>query len=258
MSGPDAPDHNNGTAPDHGPRGVLTADSIDRILTDFRTWLAELTDRPPAPPPVEPISIHALVAQFTALRQDVNLQTKATRTAVEQTHSALGILNARGAESEESRSFIKLILDVYDALGIAHRQLAQASQSTATAIEIPWPPIPARPSFLARLFGAELIDTTIWTERRTAFNDSLAKIQDRLTGAADGYAMSLRRIERNFPQLGLEPIPCRGLPFDPERMEAVDAVSSPEFPSGTVIEVLREGFLLHNRLYRHAQVKVAR
>lgn len=259
MSGPEAADHVERTVPHGGHLRALTGESIDRILADFRNWLENLRDPPPTSPPVDPISLQTLVAQFTALRQDVNLQTKAARAAVDQTNAALELLRPaeEPEDDERTRSFVKVLLDIYDALGIACRQMEKAKQSAVDLSEFPDVPTPSRPGFLARLFGAETIDASAWTARRKAFDESLANLRDRFAGVADGYAMSLRRIERAFPDLGLEPIPCLGEPFDPELMEVVDTVSSKDRPSGTVVEVLRDGFIRNERLFRHAHVKVA-
>ena len=88
---------------------------------------------------------------------------------------------------------------------------------------------------------------------QNAFLDKLAPLAD---GLADGYAMSLRRVENVLPQFGLEAIPCEGLPFDPELMEAVEVVEGVE--SGVVVEEVRRGYLRGGSVYRYALVKVAR
>ena len=76
----------------------MTADAIDRILADFRTWLEALPDseatRPETLPPPA-VDLGALAAQFTALRHDVNLQTKATRAVLDQSGEAIKQLTAR-------------------------------------------------------------------------------------------------------------------------------------------------------------------
>src|SRR5437868_3596315 len=76
--------------PEHGPE-ALTPDAIDAILADFRTWLQEAR---PAPPIEEArgFDVATLVQQFTALRQEVNLQTKASRAQLEQNTQALAML----------------------------------------------------------------------------------------------------------------------------------------------------------------------
>jgi molecular chaperone GrpE len=48
-----------------------------------------------------------------------------------------------------------------------------------------------------------------------------------------------------------------GKDFDPNMHEAVMRESTDEFPEGTVIEELVRGYLLGERVLRHAMVKVA-
>jgi len=70
--------------------------------------------------------------------------------------------------------------------------------------------------------------------------------------------MSVQRVERALRQQGLEPIPAVGEPFDPERMEVVEAATGTGRPSGEVLEEVRRGYLWNGRVFRYAQVRVAR
>ena len=70
--------------------------------------------------------------------------------------------------------------------------------------------------------------------------------------------MSERRVERLMREVGLEPVETVGQPFDPETMEAVEAVAGGEHPPGTVVEELRRGYLWDGRVFRFAQVRVAK
>lgn len=239
----------------------MTDERIETILADFRGWLKALPQEPPPVVPAETFSVTALVAQFTALRHDVNMQTKAARAAIEQSNGVLQQFQSQKAEPEESepehlKPIVKLILDVHDALSIAHRQMEKAKFSTD---EIDPPHLASTsPGFFARLFGAVPFDAAAWQTYRKKLDDANAKLRDRFGGAADGYAMSLRRVERAFPDLGLEQIPCLDEPFDPELMEVVDTVAAGDREPGTVVEVLRHGYLWNESLFRYAQVKVAK
>src|SRR5262249_42813353 len=73
-----------------------------------------------------------------------------------------------------------------------------------------------------------------------------------------GYRMGLQRVERALEQQGLEPILVTGTPFDPERMEVLEAVADTGRPPGEVIEEVRRGYLWRGRVFRFAQVRVAR
>ena len=257
----------------------MTAEAIDRVLADFRTWLEALPDgaAPPLAPAPPPVDLGTLAAQFTALRHDVNLQTKATRAVLDQSAEALKQLAAKpGAPDAEShlKPTRKLLIDLADALSLSLREVTRASETLAESDDgdpEPWPEMPAAPpapSVWGRLRGrvAPLSAWLAWAEsvgaraaeteeRRAADRARLGSI---LAGLADGYALGLRRVERAFPQYGLEPIECEGEPFDPELMEVVEVIGDEEVPSGTVVAVVRAGYRVAGQVLRFAQVTVAR
>lgn len=257
----------------------MTIDEIDRILADFRTWLEALPDadtpRPPAPPAVD---LGMLAAQFTALRHDVNLQTKATRAVLDQSGEALRQLAVRPASADaQLHPTRKLLVDLADALSLSLTQVTKAVEALAELDSFDarkdWPPMPAAPSpvnksFWGRLRGdwnagrAWFAWSVLVQERadafvaeRTAACEQLAPV---LAGLADGYTMGLSRVERAFPQYGLEPIECDGEAFDPELMEVVEVVGDADAPTGTVVGTIRAGYRADGRVFRFAQVAVAR
>src|SRR5262245_40038567 len=129
MSDPAPPIRPPSTPPD-APT-PLTPDAIEQILADFRTWLTDLTAVPPPAAELPAVDLHTLVAQFTALRHEVNLQTRASRTSVEQTGEALKQLEETFAElrerpdagDDEAGPLLKALVDVYDNLALALRQV---------------------------------------------------------------------------------------------------------------------------------------
>ncbi len=248
----------------------MTADAIDRILADFRTWLEVLPDggEPPAPAPPA-VDLATLAAQFTALRHDVNLQTKAARAVLDLHGSAKPAAPDADALQKPTR---KLLIDLADALSLSLREVTRTIEALAEAEESepePWPEMPqASPSFFSRLLGrgsassewqawAEAIESRAAdsAERQAAEREQLASV---LASLADGYTLSLRRVERAFPQYGLEPIECEGEPFDPELMEVVEVVGDSDAPSGIVVAVVRDGYRVAGQVLRFAQVTVAR
>ena len=84
------------------------------------------------------------------------------------------------------------------------------------------------------------------------------RIHQTVQSILTGYGMSLQRLDRAIQQHELEPIPVVGEPFDPERMEVLEVVADSERPSGEVVEEIRRGYLWHGKVFRFAQVKVAR
>jgi len=224
-------------------------------LSDFRAWLSALAVPPPAPD-IEPpaVELAEVVAQFTALRHDVNLQTKAVRAATEQTAAVVAKLPAPSAEKlPDVKPLLKSVIDIADALLTARKQVAKAMDAVEPlANELDEPVVaPARPGFFARLFGAK-------PTAGPAPSAAATKLAPLLAGLADGYAISLRRVEAVLSQYGLIAIGCEGEPFDPEVMEAIEQVASADHAPRIVVEEVRRGYHLNGTLHRFAQVKVAR
>jgi molecular chaperone GrpE len=237
-----------------GPAGPLTPERIEAVLADFRNWLEGVCDDrgEEAPGAPEPVDLHTLVAQFTALRHEVNLQTRASRAAVEQTAETVQLLGQPKTDPREVvRPLVKALIDIADALAVALRQVEKAKATAEELLDVP--PAP-KPGLLARLFRA----SEVASAERSAQAEATERLRTLLAGVADGYALSLRRVERVLPQFGLEPIPCDGQPFDPELMEVVEVVQTPDRASGTVVEEARRGYRWDGRPFRPAQVKVAR
>jgi molecular chaperone GrpE len=56
---------------------------------------------------------------------------------------------------------------------------------------------------------------------------------------------------------GITPIESNGQPFDPHLHQAVTMMPSKEQPPNTVVQVLQQGFMIHDRVLRPASVIVA-
>jgi hypothetical protein len=88
--------------------------------------------------------------------------------------------------------------------------------------------------------------------------ESIARARDMLASVVTGYTMSVQRVERALRQQGLEPIPAAGQLFDPELMEVLEVVADSGRTSGEVVQEIRRGYLWKGRVFRFAQVRVAR
>ena len=58
-------------------------------------------------------------------------------------------------------------------------------------------------------------------------------------------------------KLGVTEIEAKGRPFDPERHEAVMHIEDENFGENEVAQVFQAGFVLGDRVVRHAVVQVA-
>jgi molecular chaperone GrpE len=219
----------------------LPEETIEAALRDFRTWLTDYrspTTEWPEPPPFD---WGRLVEQITALRHEVNLQTKASRAATDAIANALVSVQTTSPVTstvpEQNAGMVNMLLSIHDAL--------YHSFSQAQALRVAPPEdVHKRPGFWARVFGAGA---------PSAVDDRLSKFA---AAAADGYAISLRRMEEAFQTLKMMPIQTLGKPFDPETMEVV-ALATDGVPN-TVVEEIRRGFFQDGRLLRCAQVRVVR
>lgn len=234
-------------------------------MADFRRWLEDAAS-PPSPHVAAstetPLDLHTLLGQFIALRHEVNLQTKATRAQQEQNAETLRQLSQtveafrqlpekhRAEEEDLLRPLLKTLLDMADALALARREIERLQQSAATSLEQLRAAIATPPWLWGRWFGEKV--------NRPENQDAADRVRALLDSVLTGYAMSLQRVERALQQQGLEPIDAVGEPFDPERMEVVEAVVESGRPSGEVVAEVRRGYLWNDRVFRYAQVSVAK
>lgn len=74
----------------------------------------------------------------------------------------------------------------------------------------------------------------------------------------EGVELTLRELISVFGKHGIEPIsPEIGEKFDPQLHQAMFEAPLPETKAGDIIQVMTEGFKLHDRLLRPAQVGVS-
>jgi molecular chaperone GrpE len=269
---PSGSDATRSTAPE------LTDDAIEALLADFRTWLRQLRESPvpqPCDSEAPPIDLHTLLGQFVALRHEVNLQTKAVRAQQEQNaetlrqlSAALETLQQSDADEEAAppgdealRPLLKTLVDLYDALGLAERECRRVREKVLPELEklaqrkpadVPLP-------FWARWAGLDRkLRAALESPQPGATEQAAQSIRQMLDSMVTGYTMSLQRIDRGIRQHGLEPINAVGQPFDPERMEVVEVVTTSDRPSGEVVAEVRRGYLWNGRVFRFAQVSVAK
>lgn len=298
-----------GEAPVNAQVSGLTPPEIDALLAGFRDWLMRtvaVTDAALAPAVAraaladEPPDLHSLLSQLIALKQEVNLQTRATRSQQEQSTETLRHLaealqvleqdravqdkeaddnvaeRERAEQMERLRPLLKAMVDAQDALSLARFEvrriqegLAQAPGAAVHQEPVATASTPPRMSWLARLLGlADAVtktqqDATWLAQKREArmmeqWSEERHAIRKVVDSVVTGYTMSLQRLQRALEQHGLVPISCIGEAFDPETMEVVEVVHAPGRSASEVVEELRRGYLWQGRVFRFAQVKVAR
>lgn len=81
---------------------------------------------------------------------------------------------------------------------------------------------------------------------------------DALVKWTEGIGLIYRKFQTVLDAEGVTRIEAEGKPFDPAVHEAVVHADSDAHPSGHVVEVLRHGYKLGDRVIRPALVKVAK
>lgn len=78
----------------------------------------------------------------------------------------------------------------------------------------------------------------------------------------DNLAVGVEATEREllaiFERFGIRRIDPLGEPFDPNYHQAMTEIAGTGKPAGTVVEVMRSGYVIHDRLLRPAMVAVAK
>ena len=73
-----------------------------------------------------------------------------------------------------------------------------------------------------------------------------------------GIEATLRELDTVFQRHGIERVPAKGLPLDPNKHQAMVEIPSDEVEPGTIVEEMQAGFTMKDRLLRPALVGVAK
>lgn len=82
--------------------------------------------------------------------------------------------------------------------------------------------------------------------------------REAMGAVLEGVELTMRELQGVFKKHGVERVtPQKGDRFDPQLHEAMFEAPAPGTTQGEIIEVMAEGFMLHDRLLRPAQVGVS-
>lgn len=206
----------------------------DRLVEEFRACLEQWKEE--GEEEGEPVDLRTLLGEMAALKNEVRLESRQFKSALEElksvgetlrTHNerlARDLDRARGEAAEVQRQAERrLLLGMLDL-----RDRLQAGADAASA---------RRPSAFARLVPGE-----------TRFARALS----------EGLTLTLQRFDELLATHRVRPINALGKPLDPQRMRAVGVEAAPDAPDGVVLREARRGFLRGGELLRAAEVIVNR
>ncbi|MBF0252108.1 MAG: nucleotide exchange factor GrpE, partial [Alphaproteobacteria bacterium] len=87
--------------------------------------------------------------------------------------------------------------------------------------------------------------------------DDARAADPNLNNLCVGIDMTMKELLNAFEGHGIRPIPAKGQPFDHNVHEAVQQIEDKSVPNNTVVQVIRGGFTIQDRLLRPAQVIVS-
>ena len=98
----------------------------------------------------------------------------------------------------------------------------------------------------------------VYDNLRRALNSVPDELREKAGALTEGVELTLRELTNVMTKHGVKPIsPAIGDTFDPQEHQAMFEAPLPGTKAGQIIQVMTEGFMLHDRLLRPAQVGVS-
>lgn len=257
----------------------------DHVLERLRDWLTATRAKAATEEADEPtpsagaaasagdIGLYEFAAEFTALRQELKLQTKSTRGLQEQSEQALQTLQAAtrqlqlaeqkardlasGSAADNSKPFVEALINLDDALDrgrlVIEAAHVQITQTATNDFEQQLDEAFQRQSPWARWFGRGVLEAA-----RAVYRQQVETGHGKLfESILAGYQVIQNRLQKVLKDHDIERILCLEQTVDPHCMTVVEARPGTRFPAGRVIEEVRRGYRWKGKVLRYAEVGVA-
>jgi molecular chaperone GrpE len=193
--------------------------------TDVKTTVADAAEAPPAPEARQ-------VSEEAACEEAIEQLAGATAT-IERLESEKADLTDR---------LLRVAADMENLRRRSERDIADARKYAVTK------------------FAADML--VVGDNLRRALDAVPADRRDggaeALKALLDGVDMTGREMDRLLEKHGITRIAAKGERFDPHRHEALYEVPDSSVPTGTVVEIVQEGYAIGDRVLRAAKVAVSR
>lgn len=251
---PSIPEPETDGAEDLDPAADPGSEWKRRILEEFAEWLSELEEDPPRPDANEGEGgdLLDLLTEFSVLRQEVRMQNREQRRAMDAVSALSELLREKTASLDAAAGAMtrsrEEAASVEASIQRMWREIGEARREAEKRLLLPFLDVrdalvrgmaAAAPVSGAGLFGL--------FRKSVPASESLRQ----------GYEMALRKFDRALAAAGVRPLDTVGKPFDPHVMRAVDTVECPEIPAGVVQEERLGGFVRGEELLRPAEVVVS-
>jgi molecular chaperone GrpE len=258
-------------------------DSIDSeaILARFQEWMREAREEArnlalmganhhPLDASKREFGLIDLVEEFTALRQELKLETKSTRGLREQAEALLASLQ------QAMEHFRSVVPKEEQAAWTAGKGLAEGLASLDEALDRGRTEIEkARGLLVDQAFQSletalgGIYKSQTWLNRRLSrrYHEQVMEClrrerkgvrQQWFDSLLEGFGLMQSRLNRVMKEDHIERIECLSRQVDPDRMIVAEVIHDPDRPNNIVIEELRRGYLWRGRVLRYAEVRASR
>ena len=225
----------------------IARDWKERALDDFRRWLDELDEIPPAVADQEPPScdLHDLFAELAALRQEVRLQNR------EQSRAGRELANAAARYDAIDRTTRRRD----EELAELERRVSRAAEDRCLLSVLDLRDALVRGREAARRLRKEGKKAG---RKKTLPRKPFRRLQPAIAGVVDGYELALRRCDRTLSRFGVRGVTAVGGRFDARTMHAVETRRVADREDGVVVDEFVSGFVRDGEVLRLAEVAVNR
>jgi molecular chaperone GrpE len=77
-------------------------------------------------------------------------------------------------------------------------------------------------------------------------------------GMREGVELVYKQLREALEKFGVKQFGAAGEPFDPAQHDAMMQIVTDEVPENTVVQVMQDGYLYHEKVLRHAKVGVSK
>lgn len=217
----------------------VDAETREQLLAEFSDYLDTLVERASSVETagqLPEVDLFALFTELTALKNEIRLQSRHFKSALEPLRETLSILESSNKTVSRELEHVRatavkaahnkqrpLLLDVLDLRDRMEAGLAAARDH--------------QPRRIRSLFSSE---------------------PAVMTAMVEGMEITLRRLDQMLARYDVVPVPAVGKRLDPHCMRAAAVESLPDRDNGVVLQEIRRGFTRGDEILREAEVIVNR
>jgi len=225
-----------GSAPE--PEPVTETQWKVTALEDFRLWLSQIPSEqtPVMTATPDTCDLYTMLAEFTALRQEIRMQNREQHRTVNALNSVKGVTDEYG--------------EIYTLFKEKTTQIAQLEQNIRMNSE-------KRSAICFFDVRDSLVRGYRASVEMAGRKGFFRRPPKDIHTICEGYDMAISRFDKALSMMDIEPIQTDSTLFNPETMKVVETREVPGIENAMVIETVSGGFVRGREVLRFANVIVA-